>query len=73
MQAKYILRNCLLRYEKKTTSFWMGKVCLAWKKTFILMNILYYMLQGGLLLQIVLPKALGKEPPREKDSVKWEK
>lgn len=73
MQAKYILRNCLLRYEKKTTSFWMGKVCLAWKKTFILMNILYYMLQGSLLLQIVLPKALGKEPPREKDSVKWEK
>lgn len=51
----------------------MGKVCLAWQKTFILMNILYYMLQGDLLLQIVLPKALGEESLREKDSVKWEK
>jgi len=31
------------------------------------------MLQGNLLLQTALPKALGKEPLRERDGVKWEK
>lgn len=41
--------------------------------TIILMDVLCYMLQGNLLLQIVLHKALGRELLRERDKCQMEK
>lgn len=73
MQIKYILRNCLLRYEKKT-SFQIVKVCLAWKKNHTNEYFVLYAVRQ-FTLKIVLPQALGREPlrERERESVKWEK